>query len=126
MRRLIGLGVMFGCADVVEMDCKDDEKSDCESSRQREVPPGEPRPARDNSSRKGGFFYKLRLSKVGDCAAVGANCQMSEHLLLLMRRQSMLDKGVELVCVGMLAGLEDLGHWLSGTTGLVLSENATD
>src|ERR1035441_10346388 len=35
---------------------------------------------------------------------------MSKHLLLLMERQHVLDEGAELVCVGMLAGLEDLGH----------------
>jgi hypothetical protein len=39
---------------------------------------------------------------------------VSERLPLLVRRQSVLGEGAELVCVGVLAGLEELGHRLSG------------
>jgi hypothetical protein len=124
---LVHLGLILAGAHVAQMDGKYDEEGDCETSRQCKVPAGEPRPMRCNRSRMGGgFFDNRRLGEVGDFAAVRADSEMSQHLLLLMRRQSMLNEGAELVCVGMLAGLEGLGHWLSGATWSVLSENAAD
>jgi hypothetical protein len=115
--RLVQLGLIPASADVAQMDTKDDEEGDSEGRRQCKVPAGEPRPARCNRSRiGGGFFDDRRLGEVGDCAAVRANRQMSLHLRLLVWRQGMLDEGAELICVGMVPGLEDFGHWLSGET----------
>jgi hypothetical protein len=54
------------------------------------------------------------LREVDDGTAVGALGEMRERLLLLVRRQSVLGEGAELICVGVVAGLEELGHWLSG------------
>jgi len=46
------------------------------------------------------------LGKVDDLAAVGAHSEMGEGVLSLMERQSILYKCVEMVRIGMLAGLE--------------------
>ena len=56
-------------------------------------------------------FFKCRLfCQVCDFAAHGAVCQMRQHLLLLMRGQGLLSKSAKLVCIGMLAGLEEFAH----------------
>jgi hypothetical protein len=55
-----------------------------------------------------------RLGEVNDGAAVGAGGQMNERRLLLVEGQGLLGEGVELVRVGMLAGLEGDGHVVAG------------
>ena len=55
-----------------------------------------------------------------------ANGQMRERLLLLMRGQSVLDEGVELVRVWMLPGLEKFAHGCldaPAASAVVCSEN---
>jgi hypothetical protein len=47
-----------------------------------------------------------RLRQINQRPAVRAYCQVRKRLLLLVRRQHMLGKGAELVCIGMPAGLE--------------------
>jgi hypothetical protein len=51
-----------------------------------------------------------RKRKGNDLAAVRANSEMRESLLLLVRGQGVLDEGVELVRVWMLPGLEKFAH----------------
>jgi hypothetical protein len=57
---------------------------------------------------------RWRLCEVDDGAAVGADGEMGEGCLLLVERQGVLGEGVELVRVGMLAGLEVRGHVVAG------------
>ena len=51
---------------------------------------------------------------------------MSQHLLVLVPRQSVFDEGVELVSVWMMPGLEEVAHVGSDAAvvvEIVLSEN---
>ena len=64
--------------------------------------------------RLGFGFGDGRLGEVNDGTAVGAGGEMGERRLLLVEGQGVLDEGVELVRVGMLAGLEVCGHLAAG------------
>jgi hypothetical protein len=50
------------------------------------------------------------LGKEDDSAAVRAGGEMRKRPILLVQRQSVLREGAELVCAGMLAGLEEVAH----------------
>jgi hypothetical protein len=95
------------------MDGEEDEAGECCCGGECQHPAGEPGPRCDRL-RLGGRFEDGRLCEVDDGAAVGARGQMGERRLLLVKRQRVLDEGVELVRVGMLAGLEECAHSIAG------------
>jgi len=85
---------------------------------------------------KPGFVHDLRIwfsrltywrhRERHNTPAIWTDREMGERLLILMRRQSVLREGAELVRVGMMSGLEEVAH--SGSDALVglvslLSEN---
>jgi hypothetical protein len=79
-----------------------------------EVPAGEEGAARGGCDGLREFFG--RLGEGDDGAAVRAEGEVGEDWLALVLGQSVLGEGAEYVCVGMLAGLELVGHSVVGTS----------
>jgi hypothetical protein len=96
------------------MDGEEDEAGEGGCGGEGEHPAGKQGRAGADRLRLGGRFEDGRLCEVDDGAAVGARGQMGERRLLLVKRQRVLDEGVELVRVGMLAGLEECAHSIAG------------
>jgi hypothetical protein len=85
---------------------------------------------RESPARKPGLVYNIMLyaqrllhrrhGERHDGAAVRTDREMGECLLVLMKRQSMFDEGVELVRVWMMPGLKEVAH--SGSDVVVVAE----
>ena len=103
-----------GDSGVAEADGEEDEAGESHRSGECEHPAGEEGQVRGNWLRVRGDFRYGRLSEIDDGAAVGAGGEMSECGLLLVEWQGVLDEGVELVRVGMLAGLGVCSHFIAG------------
>jgi hypothetical protein len=93
---------------------KEDEAGESRRGGKCEHPAREERQARGDWQWVRLHFRNGRLGEVDDGAAIGASCEMGECRLLLVKWQGVLDEGIELVCVGMLAGLEVDGHLVAG------------
>jgi hypothetical protein len=108
----------------------EDDQTECRERRDAHpshIPAGEPGPA-DNQGLRLRNFLNLGHRERDDGPAVSAYGQMCKRLLMLVRRQSMLNECAELVCVWMLPELVKFAHGTSGTAGVaeaVLSENVS-
>src|SRR5258708_29283010 len=95
------------------------------SNRPHKTPAQKPVSA-NRFTTEAGNFVNRRQRKRDDRAAVGTDRQMRESLLLLVSRQSVFDKSVELVRVWMVPGLKEFAHdWSDAGVGAeaVLLEN---
>jgi hypothetical protein len=54
------------------------------------------------------------LGEIDQGAAVGADCQVGERLLVLVRGKGVFGEGAEQVRVGVVAGLEEVVHLVAG------------
>ena len=90
------------------MNGEEDEARERRSRGPDQIPTEEPRPRRDDGLRE--LAGAGLPGEEDDRAAVGAAGEVRERLLLLMRRQGVLGEGAELVCVGVVAGLEEVFH----------------
>ncbi len=99
-----------GRVGVAQMDGNEDEDGERGGGGECHHPTGEPWPTQCDGLRRRERLGNARLSEVDDGAAVGAGGEVGERRLLLMDRQRVLGEGVELIRVGVLAGLEGGGH----------------
>ncbi|HWW23085.1 MAG TPA: hypothetical protein VNY78_04230 [Edaphobacter sp.] len=107
----------FGPADVDNNN--DGERGDSCSGGPRESPAGKPGLAY-NIMLCAQRFLHWRYGERYDGAAVRTDGKMGKRLLVLMKRQSMFNEGVELVRVWMMPGLKEVAH--SGSDVVVMAE----
>jgi hypothetical protein len=94
-----------GCS-VTDEDDHEDECSCCSDGWPGHVPAEEP----GLRGRLGQGFINWRKRKRDDLPAIGADGEVGEGLLALVRGQGALDEGAELVRVWMMPGLEEFAH----------------
>jgi hypothetical protein len=93
----------------MKIDGKDCDRGKRGGGRPGQGPTRPPEPALGDAKRFRAFFFG-RLRERDHGAALRADGQMTKHLFSLMRGQSLLDEGADLVRVWMLPELKRFAH----------------
>jgi hypothetical protein len=97
----------------MEGDDKEGKRRNCRSNSPGKIPTGPPSPVNGHNGGEQRFFSRRQRER-NHSAAFRARRQMVEHLLPLMRGQSVLHKRIDLIRVGMRAELKCFVHSGSG------------